>query len=113
MTPGDMKDVSAQSHSVEDRWFAEHEKKLLEDLRRKREDRSLEESESARADLKEAHWLKCCKCGHDMETIAMQKLQVDRCTSCGGLYFDAGELEMLLDSPGDLRKGFFKRMLGL
>jgi len=42
------------------------------------------------------------QCPVDKEPlIALEwdELEVDYCTECGGLWFDAGELELLLDAP--------------
>lgn len=62
-------------------WEAEREK-----------NRSVEEKDK----LKQAHWMKCPKCGHDLHTIKLQDLDVDRCVNCGGTFFDAGEMEQIL-----------------
>ena len=39
--------------------------------------------------------MRCPKCRSDMEQIENQGTEVDRCTICGGLWFDAGELELM------------------
>ena len=39
--------------------------------------------------------MKCPKCKSDTETVAFDEVKVDRCTNCGGLWFEAGELEHL------------------
>jgi Zn-finger nucleic acid-binding protein len=39
--------------------------------------------------------LNCPKCRHDMEAIEVDGVEVDRCLSCQGLWFDAGELDWL------------------
>jgi Zn-finger nucleic acid-binding protein len=41
------------------------------------------------------HVSKCPKCHHDMELASYDRIQVDRCTHCKGLWFDSGELEEL------------------
>jgi Zn-finger nucleic acid-binding protein len=48
--------------------------------------------------------MKCPKCGADMREIERQGIKVDQCGSCGGIYFDRGELELLLDARE--QKGF-------
>jgi acetyl-CoA carboxylase beta subunit len=53
---------------------------------------AVEEKEAA----KKAHWMKCPKCGMDLHTIDFQGVKVDRCPSCGGTFFDAGEIEEVL-----------------
>jgi PAT family beta-lactamase induction signal transducer AmpG len=42
-------------------------------------------------------FMRCPKCRADMELLELQGVQVDRCSSCQGLWFDAGELEQLRD----------------
>jgi Zn-finger nucleic acid-binding protein len=39
--------------------------------------------------------MKCPKCNEAMETVAFDEVRVDRCTGCGGLWFQPGELEHL------------------
>ena len=45
---------------------------------------------------KAAHWMRCPKCGGQMKESAMGSVMVDQCGSCGGVYFDAGEVDALL-----------------
>ena len=56
--------------------------------------------------------MRCPKCRSDMELLDVDGVQVDRCLSCQGLWFDDGELELLRDSKigaeldtGDLEVG--------
>ncbi len=44
-----------------------------------------------------------------VETIS--GIEVERCTSCEGIFFDRGELEQLLLKHED-RRGFFRRLMG-
>jgi uncharacterized protein len=39
--------------------------------------------------------MNCPKCSAAMETIEIEKIQVDRCTGCHGLFFDALEAHKL------------------
>ena len=34
-----------------------------------------------------------------MITLQLEEVEVDHCLDCGGIWLDAGELEMLLDAP--------------
>lgn len=58
------------------------------------------------------NWMRCPKCGYGMEEIELMKIKVDRCTQCQGIYFDNGELQILLESQepqgflGSLKKFF-------
>ena len=39
--------------------------------------------------------MRCPKCRSDMAQIDVQGTEIDRCRDCGGLWFDAGEMELL------------------
>jgi Zn-finger nucleic acid-binding protein len=39
--------------------------------------------------------MECPKCNSDMEKITYEKIQVDRCTNCKGIWFDMLEHEQL------------------
>jgi|GEM_PF-72528 len=41
--------------------------------------------------------MRCPKCRADMEQIDYEGTEVDRCTICNGLWFDAGEIDVLRD----------------
>lgn len=41
--------------------------------------------------------MRCPKCRADMEQIVFSGTEVDRCTICSGLWFDAGEIEAMKD----------------
>jgi len=42
----------------------------------------------------------CPACKSDMIVVEHHKIELDYCTSCRGVWFDAGELELLLESAG-------------
>lgn len=39
----------------------------------------------------------CPVCKNAMITLELEDVEIDYCTDCGGIWLDAGELEMLLD----------------
>lgn len=56
--------------------------------------------------------MRCPKCRADMQPVKHEGVEVDRCGSCRGLWFDAGEIEALADAQaavavdiGDARVG--------
>lgn len=51
---------------------------------------------------KQEHWMKCPKCGMDLETIVFRGVSIDKCYHCGGTFLDAGELEQLAGKGGDV-----------
>lgn len=76
----------------EEEYFArmdfERKKKLEEEKHMK-----LKEQEKKR--LKELHYMRCPKCGMELIEIDYKGIQVDKCSSCDGIWFDAGELEAI------------------
>jgi hypothetical protein len=100
----------------ENEWFLQHEAKLLEDARKAREKREAERREQETAEerrrLKEQHFMKCPKCGHDLRAEKLQGIEIDRCTFCEGFFMDAGELEELfLKKQQSERQGVLRWLL--
>ncbi len=58
---------------------------------------------------KELHSMHCPKCGMKLIEVDYKSLKVDRCSACGGLWLDAGELEAAVD----LEKGLLGRIFGV
>lgn len=91
-----MKDeLTKAGYGQEEEYFFKLNKELIE--RRRRE---LDEERKSRqvTEQRKAHWLKCPKCGSDMRETDLQGIKVDRCSNCSGIYFDQGELELLLQT---------------
>lgn len=44
--------------------------------------------------------MKCPRCSSAMETVQVEDVQIDRCTKCGGLWFDEFELADLKAKEG-------------
>jgi Zn-finger nucleic acid-binding protein len=42
----------------------------------------------------------CPVCKNAMITLELGDVEIDHCTDCGGIWLDAGELELLLGEPG-------------
>jgi hypothetical protein len=86
----------------EDEYFAKRDAELL------RQQRAAAE-QSAAAAARKSHYMKCPKCGYDLITSEWHGVQIDQCTQCHGIWFDAGEAESLIarDDPG-----VFGRVIG-
>jgi hypothetical protein len=101
----------------EDDWLRENEEKLLEEARLAREKREQQRAEleeaGERQRLKDLHFMKRPKCGHDLVEENMLGIAVDRCGFCEGIFLDPRELDQLFLKKDDERKGFLKRVLGL
>lgn len=99
----------------EDDWFRSNERQLLEAARLAREKREAErasaEKEAERKKLRDLHYMKCPKCGHDMVEQELEGVKLDRCSFCEGIYLDAGELDQLFLKRDEERKGFFRRLV--
>lgn len=108
--------MDERTRSRENDWFLQNEKKLLEEAKKAREQREAErrekETEEQRAKLKDLHWMKCPKCGHDMKTEALEGIEIDRCSFCEGVFLDQGEIEELfLKKEQPQRQSFMRRLL--
>ncbi len=78
--------------SSEDEYFARQEAQRIRQTAEERQaNLQAEERETARA----LHYMKCPKCGMQLEEIAFGDVRVDKCFSCEGLWLDNGELEVL------------------
>lgn len=75
----------------EDEYFARRDAELL------RQQRAAQQQAAAETERK-AHFMKCPKCGYDLITGDWDGIQIDQCTHCHGIWFDAGEAETLLRS---------------
>ncbi|MCC6620646.1 MAG: zf-TFIIB domain-containing protein [Deltaproteobacteria bacterium] len=59
--------------------------------------------------------LRCPKCGKNMAEEQYEGIAIDRCTGCGGVYFDAGETEQLIQKIAENQQkpgfwsGLFKK----
>ncbi|HSP16438.1 MAG TPA: zf-TFIIB domain-containing protein [Thermoanaerobaculia bacterium] len=78
---------------AEDEYFARQE---VERRKAWAKEKSQGMAASEKEKLKQLHFMKCPKCGMDMSTIELHGVKVDQCASCGGIFFDAGEVEQLL-----------------
>lgn len=76
----------------EDEYFAKRDAELL------RQQRTAAQEAQAAVERK-SHFMKCPKCGYDLITGEWDGIQIDQCTHCHGVWFDAGEAESLLKSP--------------
>ena len=89
----------------EEKYFHEEETRKRKALRDKLDQRKAE----IKASAKHPHFMKCPKCGQDLEEIAFADVMIDKCKGCKGIYLDAGELELLME--GQKAKGFLSRFL--
>jgi predicted RNA-binding Zn-ribbon protein involved in translation (DUF1610 family) len=81
--------MSEKPSKNEDEYFARRDAELL------RQQRASAQQAAAQAE-RASHHMKCPKCGYDLITGGWDGIQIDQCTHCHGIWFDAGEAAALL-----------------
>ncbi len=76
----------------EEEYFARRDADLL------RQQRATVQKTAAEAERR-SHHMKCPKCGYDLISGEWHGIQIDQCTHCHGIWFDAGEAESVLAHP--------------
>ncbi|MEW6736525.1 MAG: zf-TFIIB domain-containing protein [Acidobacteriota bacterium] len=97
----------------EDEWFHRNEQKMIQEAKARRAAQLQAENDAKREQLRQAHWMKCPKCGDDLKEVEYIGIKIDKCTHCQGVFFDAGELDELLLKQKEERKTFFRQLTGL
>jgi hypothetical protein len=90
----------------EEEYFARLE---VERVRRVAEERQAKLLAEERERDRALHFMKCPKCGMQLEEIALGDVRVDKCFSCDGLWLDKGELDLIREKDG----GFMGRLLSV
>lgn len=87
---------------------------IREDLASKHKLKVEHERERKKAhdqELKELHYMKCPKCGHDLLTKRMSYIDIDQCGSCGTLVLAPKDVDRFIAEEKSILKGlidFFK-----
>ena len=76
----------------EEEFFARQEWERKRRLAAAREQALMAEERQALRDL---HHMRCPKCGMELVEMAYRGHAIDQCSSCKGVWLDAGELESL------------------
>ena len=84
----------------EEEYFVKKERELLANMKAKQE---AEAKEAA----KKASYMKCPKCGDSLKERSFQKILIDQCTGCNGIWLDAGELDEVAEKEGGSWLGKF------
>ena len=80
--------VHTKPSKNEDEYFLKLDAERIKEMRAKLD------QERAQAERK-SHWMKCPKCGASLNETEYHHVKVDVCPDCGGMWFDAGEIEMV------------------
>jgi len=93
----------------EDEYFMKLDQERLANMRSELDQQRKEQSNLHR---KDTHWMKCPKCGRDLEEINYQNVMIDRCPDCKGVWLDHGELELLGKGDAKVTKGLLEKIFG-
>ncbi|MGZ8425481.1 MAG: zf-TFIIB domain-containing protein [Candidatus Binatia bacterium] len=74
----------------EDEYFVKKEQEQLAKLKAKQE-------AEAKEVAKKTASMRCPKCGDTLKVRSFQKVEIDQCNGCGGIWLDAGELEQVAE----------------
>lgn len=88
----------------EEEYFAREELERRKQWAREREAQMAEEEKKQ---LRELHYMRCPKCGMELTHFDLHGIELDRCVSCHGTWFDAGEVDELLEKE----QGLVKRVM--
>ena len=55
---------------------------------------------------RELHWMKCPKCGSNMQEVKLSGVLVDKCMGCSGVFFDKGEWSLLMETDEQEKPSF-------
>ena len=82
----------------------------LEFEKRKKAEQEKQQSLAAaeKKRLRELHHMKCPKCGMELIEIDYKEIKIDKCSSCDGVWLDAGEL----DAVQKMEKSALGRIFG-
>ena len=84
--------MSEKSSDPEAEYFAridlEKKKALAEQV-------AADKARSDKAERKQAHWMRCGKCGGELAPQPFRGVTIDVCADCGSVLLDPGELEQL------------------
>ena len=92
--------------NTEEEYFAREEAEKLYRMHKER----IKQLDTDKMNAEKAtHWMKCGKCGYDLQTIKWRSVEIDKCFRCGVVLLDDGELEKLAgqENAGDVLGSFF------
>lgn len=98
-------EIHKEGYDKEEEYFF---KKNLEWIQKKRRELDAKRRAREAEQSKAAHWMRCPKCGGQMAEVSMGDVRVDKCSSCEGVFFDRGELDLMLAEHETI--GLFNRL---
>ena len=88
--------------SSEEEYFAREE---AEKRKKLAQTKLAQVSTAEKERLKKEHWMRCPKCGMELQSIDYREVTIDKCFSCGGIFLDDGELEKIAGKKSNLFQG--------
>ncbi|MEQ8187901.1 MAG: zf-TFIIB domain-containing protein [Candidatus Eremiobacterota bacterium] len=86
--------------SKEEKYIVEQEEKLMKEhvmrVQKQKEEETTRRLEEEKKKLKELHYMRCPKCGMELEEVIFMDMPVDICNECNGIWLDKGEIEAML-----------------
>ncbi|MEQ8172513.1 MAG: zf-TFIIB domain-containing protein, partial [Candidatus Eremiobacterota bacterium] len=83
--------------SKEEKYMVEQEEKLIKEhamrVQKQQEEETTRRLEEEKQKLKELHYMRCPKCGLELEEVTFMNILIDICNECNGIWLDKGELE--------------------
>lgn len=98
--------IEQKPSANEEEYFARHDAELLK-AKRAELDARRDEAE------RHSHYMRCPKCGGQLVERDFQRVKIDACADCKGVWLDGGELEQLSRVKDGALGGFVSTLLGL
>ena len=96
--------------SDEDDYFRKLDKEAKAKLKERLD---AQQGEADKAATRTLHFMKCGKCGGDMQTQVFRGIEIEICSACGAVLLDPGELEALAGADTtDVFSSFFSMFGG-
>jgi hypothetical protein len=89
----------------EDEFFTRQDAELIKGLRAKLDQDRIKAERSS-------HFMKCPKCGADLEEKAHGDVKIDVCPECHGIWLDAGEMDLISRAADAGGSPFVNDLLG-
>ncbi len=86
--------------ALEEEYFVKKEREQLAKLKAK-------QAAEVKEEVKSGWFMKCPKCGAPLKARNFQKIEIDQCSGCNGIWLDAGELEQVADKESGSWLGKF------
>ena len=90
---------SVKPSLAEEEFFARQEFERLKKIHEARSSQIKSEEKKRRQEMCFMH---CPKCGSDLLEVTLQNIKIDKCPECNGIWFDQGELDLLLKGESGL-----------